>query len=111
MKRILKLQPFHKVVNRYELCWRSCNLIQYDDAEKLLRSVERTATTVRVNTSTRKTEPTSFNQESSICFLDGNRTKKVGDFVHFGSNIHTADKDLDIRKVKALSALNKYSCV
>lgn len=81
------------------------------DVEKLLRCIEIIAKTVVLNVNARKIEFISFNQGGSICCLDWNKIWQVKDFAYLGSYTHSIDKGLEIRKSKAWSALNKFTCI
>ena len=49
----------------------------------------------------------SYNEQGQIKSLNGNQIKQVENFTYLGSNIHSTEKDISIRKTKARAALNK----
>ena len=77
------------------------------EANELLHSLESAAREIGLHINAKKTEFMCYNQTGTIISLDGKPIKQVVDFTYLGSNIQSTEKDINIRKGKAWSALNK----
>ena len=77
------------------------------NAAKLLNFLENTTRQIGLHINTKKTEFMSYNEQGQIKSLNGNQIKQVENFTYLGSNIHSTEKDISIRKTKARAALNK----
>ena len=77
------------------------------EATELLHKLETAAREIGLYINTKKTEYMEFNQTGTITSLDGRQLKSVQDFTYLGSSIQSTDKDMQIRKGKAWTALNK----
>lgn len=77
------------------------------EASELLHRVEKAAREIGLYINSDKTEFISFNQKGEIRSLDDKPIKAVEEFIYLGSNIQSTERDIEIRKGKAWSALTK----
>ena len=68
-------------------------------AETLLHSREQATRCIGLHLNSDKTEFTSFDQSSAICWLNGSYLKLVEQFVYFGSNISFTENDVKRRLI------------
>ena len=74
-----------------------------NQAETLLHSLERAAA--------QKTEYMCYNQTGDISTLDGSPLKLVDKFTYLGSSVASTEKDIDMRLMKAWTAINRLSII
>ena len=72
---------------------------------------EQAAMEIGLYINAKKTEFVKFHQEGDIRLLNNTSIKAVDDFVYLGSNIKSTEKDIEVKKGKAWSALNKLNCI
>ena len=75
-----------------------------DQAETLLHSLERAAAGIGLYVNAHKTEYMCYNQIGDISTLDGTPLKLVDKFV-------STEKDIDMRLIKAWTAINRLSII
>ena len=80
-----------------------------NQAETLLRSLERAAAGIGLHVNAHKTEYMCFNQAGDISTLDGTSLKLVDKFTNLGSSVSSTEKDVDTRLTKALTAIDGLS--
>ena len=78
-----------------------------DEAQVLLSRVEEAAKIIGLHINETKTEFLLFNHHGQIRASSGEQLKHVNDFMYLGSRMSSCSKDIDTRKAKAWSALNK----
>ena len=66
-----------------------------NQAETLLHSLERAATSIGLYVNAHKTEYMCYNQTGYITTLDGTPLKLVDKFIYLGSSISSTEKDID----------------
>ena len=76
------------------------------NATKLLHSIEEAAQETGLYINPKKTKFITYNVEGQMSSLSGSKIKHVSSFVYLGSNIHSTNKDIEVRKAKAWSALS-----
>ena len=76
------------------------------NATKLLHSIEEAAQETGLYMNPKKTKFMTYNVEGQMSSLSGSKIKHVSSFVYLGSNIHSTNKDIEVRKAKAWSALS-----
>lgn len=83
------------------------------DAEKLLHILENAASEIGLYINCKKTKYIAQNQEQETQIKSANdkNIESVDDFLYLGSYIESTAHDIDVRKAKAWSALNKLSCI
>ena len=77
-----------------------------NQAETLLYSLERTATSIGLHVNAHKTEYMCFNQTGDISTLDETSLKLVDKFTYQRSSVSSTEKDIDTRMLRAI--LNKF---
>ena len=82
-----------------------------NQAETLLHSLEWAATGIGLHVNAYKTEYMCFNQAGDISTQDGTSLKLVNKFTYLGSSVSSAEKDIDMRLTKTLTAINKLSVI
>ena len=75
-------------------------------AETLLHSLERAAAGIGLYVNAHKTEYMCYNQTGDISTLDGTPLKLVDKFTYLGSIVASTEKDIDLRLMKAWTAIN-----
>ena len=66
-----------------------------DQAETLLHSLERAATSIRLYVNAHKTEYMCYNQTGDISTLKGTPLKLVDKFTYLGSSVESTEKDIE----------------
>ena len=82
-----------------------------DQAETLLHSLERAATSIGLYVNAHKTEYMCYNQTGDISTLDGTPLELVDKFIYLGSSVSSTEKDIDTRLTKAWTAINRLSII
>ena len=82
-----------------------------NQAETLLRSLERAASGIGLYINAHKTEYMCYNQTGDISTLDGTPLKLVDKFTYLGSSVASTEKDIDTRLMKAWTAINRLSII
>ena len=78
-----------------------------NEAEILLHSLERAATSRGLYVNAHKTEYMCYNQTGDISTLYGTPLKLVDKFTYLGSSVESTEKDIDTRLTKAWTAINR----
>ena len=78
-----------------------------DQAETLLHSLERAATSIGLYVNAHKTEYMCYNQTGDISTLEGTPLKLVDKFTYPGSSVESTEKDIETRLTKAWIAINR----
>ena len=78
-----------------------------NQAETLLRSLERAAAGIGLYINAHKKEYMWYNQAGDISTLDGTPPKLVDKFTYLGSSVASTEKDIDTRLPKAWTAINR----
>ena len=78
-----------------------------NQAKRLLHSLEQAVTGIGLNVNAHKTEYMCFNQTGDISTLDGTSLKLVDKFTYLGSSVSLTIKKIDMRLMKAWTAINK----
>ena len=78
-----------------------------DRAETLLHILEQAATGTGLHVNANKTEYMLFNQTADISTLDGSTLKLVDKFTCLGSSVSSTKKYIDMRIMKAWTAIDK----
>ena len=76
-------------------------------AETLLHSLERAAAGIGLYVNAHKTEYMCFNQRGNISTLNGSPLKLVYKFTYLGSSISSTETDINTRRAKAWSAIDR----
>ena len=82
-----------------------------DQAETLLHSLERAATSIGLYVNAHKTEYMCYNQTGDISTLEGTPLKLVDKFTYLGSSVESTKKDIETRLTKAWIAINRLSTI
>ena len=82
-----------------------------DQAETLLHSMERAATSIGLYVNAHKTEYMCYNQTGDISTLEGTPLKLVDKFTYLGSSVESTEKDIETRLTKAWIAINRPSII
>ena len=82
-----------------------------NQAETLLRSLERAAAGIGLHVNAHKTEYMCFNQTGDISTLDETSLKRLDKFTNLGSSVSSTEKDIDTRLTKAWTAIDKLSII
>ena len=82
-----------------------------DQAETLLYSLERAATSIGLYVNAHKTEYMCYNQTGDISTLEGTPLKLVDKFTYLGSSVESTEKDIETRLTKAWIAINRLSII
>ena len=82
-----------------------------EEATKLLHLVEEAASEIGLYINAGKTEFICYNEEGEIKLRNGTNIKPVKEFVYLGSNIQSTERDIEIRKAKAWSALDGLTII
>ena len=82
-----------------------------NQAETLLHSLERAAAGIGLHVNAHKTEYMCYNQTGDITTLDGTPMKLVDKFTNLGSSVSSTKKDIDMRLMKAWTAINRLSII
>ena len=82
-----------------------------DQAETLLHSLERAATSIGLYVNAHKTEYMCYNQTGDIFTLEGTPLKLVDKFTYLGSSVESTEKDIETRLTKAWIAINRLSII
>ena len=75
--------------------------------ETLLHSLEQAAAGIGLHVNVHKTEYMCFNQTGNISTLDGTSLKLVDKFTYRESSVLSTEKDIDMRLMKAWTAIDK----
>ena len=78
-----------------------------NQAETLLHSLEQTAAAIGLHVNAHKTECMCFNQTGNISTLDWTSLKLVDKFTYLGSSVSSTKKNIDMRLMKAWTAIDK----
>ena len=82
----------------------------YNDTNQtktLLHSLERAVAGIGLHVNAHKTEYTCYNQTGDITTLDGTPRKLVDKFTYLGSSVSSTVKDIDMRLMKAWTAIDR----
>ena len=79
--------------------------------ETLLHGLERAAASISLHVNADKTEYTGFNQRGDISTLNGSSLKLVDKFIYRGSNVSSTEKDVNTRRAKAWTAIDRLSVI
>ena len=82
-----------------------------DQAETLLHSLERAATSIGLYVNAHKTEYMCYNQTGDISTLEGTPLKLVDKFTYLGSSVESTEKDIETRLTKAWIAISRLSII
>ena len=82
-----------------------------DQAETLLRGLERAAGSIGLHANTQKTEYIYFNQRCDISTQNGSSLKQVDKFTYLGSSASSTEKDINTRLAKVWAAIDRLSIV
>ena len=82
-----------------------------NQAETLLRSLERAAAGIGLHVNADRTEYMCFNQTGDISTQEGTSLKLVDKFTYLESSVSSTEKDIDTRLTKAWTAIDKLSIV
>ena len=82
-----------------------------NQAETLLHSLERAATSIGLHVNAHKTEYICYNQTGDISTLDGTSLKLVDKFTYLGSSVSSTEKDIDTLLTKAWTAIERISII
>ena len=82
-----------------------------NQAETLLHSLERAATSIGLYVNAHKTEYLCYNQTDDISTLDGTPLKLVDKFTYLGSSVTSTEKDIDTRLTKTWTAISRLSII
>ena len=82
-----------------------------NQAETLLHSLERAAAGIGLQVNAHKMEYMCYNQTGDISTQDGTPLKLVDKFAYRGSSVSSSEKDIDMRLMKAWTAINKLSII
>ena len=80
-------------------------------AETLLHSLERAAAGIGLHVNAHKTEYMCYNQTGNITTLGGASLKLVDKFTYLGSSVSSTENDIDTRRTKAWTAINRLSII
>ena len=80
-----------------------------DQAETLLHSLERAATSIGLYVNAHKTEYMCYNQTGDISTLVATPLKLVDKFTYLRSTVESTKKDIETRLTKAWTAINRLS--
>ena len=80
-------------------------------AETLLHSLKRAATGIGLCVNADKTEYMYFNQRGNISTLNGSSLKLVDKFTYIGSSVSSTETDINMRLVKAWTAIDSLSVI
>ena len=78
-----------------------------DQAETLLQSLEQASAGIGLHVNAHKTEYMCFNQTGDISTSDGTSLKLVDKFTYLGSSVSSTEKDVNMRLMKAWTAIDK----
>ena len=76
-----------------------------------MHSLERTAASIGLHANAFKTEYMCYNQTGDISTLDGTSLKLVDKFTYLGSSVSSTEKDIDMRLMKAWTAIDRLSII
>ena len=82
-----------------------------NQAETLLRSLERAAAGIGLHVNAHKTEYMCYNQTGDNTTLDRASLKFVDKFTYLGSSVSSTEKYIDTRLTKALTAIDRLSII
>ena len=82
-----------------------------NQAETLLHSLEWAAAGIGLYVNAHKTECMHYNQTGDISTLDGTPLKLVDKFTYLESSVASTEKDIDMRLMKAWTAINSLSII
>ena len=82
-----------------------------NQAETLLRSLERATAGIGLHVNAHTTENTCYNQTGHISTLDGTSLKLVDKFTYLRSSVSSTEKDIDTRLTKSWTAIDRLSII
>ena len=82
-----------------------------NQAETLRHSLERAAASINLHVNAHKTEYMCYNHTGDISTLDGTSLKLVDKFTYPGSSVSSTEKDIDMRLMKAWTAIDRLSII
>ena len=82
-----------------------------NQAETLLRSLERAAAGISLHVNAHKTEYMCYNHTGDISTLDETSLKLVDKFTYLGNSVSSTEKDTDTRLTKAWTANDRLSII
>ena len=77
----------------------------------LLNSLERAAADLGLHVNAHKMEYMCFNQTDDIFTQDGSSLKLVDKFTYLGSSVSSTEKNIDMRRAKACTAIDRISVI
>ena len=80
-------------------------------AESQLHSLEQAAGGIGLHVNADKTEFMYFNQRADISTLNGGSLKHMDKFTYLGSNVSSTENDINTRRVKAQTAIDRLSVI
>ena len=80
-------------------------------AETLIHSLERAATSIGLHVNAHKMEYMCFNQTGDISTRNGSCLKLVDKFTYLGSSVSSTETDIDMWLTKAWTAINRLSVI
>ena len=80
-------------------------------AKNLLNVLEESGKTVGLKVNIKKTQHMNINSNKTVKSIDGEVLKNVDNFIYFGSEIESTDKEIKIRTAKSWAALDKLSSI
>ena len=82
-----------------------------NQAETLLHSLERAATSIGLHVNAHKTEYMCYNETGDITTLDGTPLKLEDKFIYLGSSLSSTEKDIGTRLTKTWTAIDRLSII
>ena len=84
---------------------------QIEQAQEMLKRVERAAMEIGLHMNTKKTKTMTYNQgkDTNITAGDGSKLEQVHEFQYLGAWIDNTKADIKIRKALAWKACNKLA--
>ena len=82
-----------------------------NQAETLLRSLERAAAGIGLRFNAHKTEYMCYNKTGDISTLDGTYLKLVDKFAYLGDSVSSTEKDIGTKLTKAWTAIDRLSII
>ena len=82
-----------------------------DQAESLLRSLERAAAGIGLHVNARKAEYMCFNQRADISTINSSSLKLVDKFTYLGSSVSSTETNINTQQAKALTVIDMLSII
>ena len=82
-----------------------------NQVKTLLHRLEEAAAGIGLYVNAHKTEYMCFNHTGNISTLDGSSLKLLDKFTYLGSSVSSTEKDIDMRLMKAWTAIDKLSII